>query len=99
MRLEQRDRLLQAVGDVAGGAAIQLRRSLGCEAVGEMDPRLDTVADWKEPFREGVVYYLEKGLVRGVLLWNVWGQVGAARALIAEGRPVPAHELAGRLPA
>src|SRR5207248_126524 len=28
---------------------------LGYEAVGELDARLETVADWKEPFREGVV--------------------------------------------
>ena len=27
----------------------------GYEAVGELDPRLETVADWKEPFREGVI--------------------------------------------
>lgn len=57
---------------------------LGYEAVGELDPRLDTEADWKEPFREGVVYYLRDGLVRGVLLWNTWGQVDNARALIGK---------------
>ena len=28
---------------------------LGYEAVGEVDSRLDTVADWREPYREGVV--------------------------------------------
>jgi len=72
---------------------------LGYEAVGEMDPRGETVADWKEPFREGVVYYLSAGRVRGVLLWNTWGQVDAARALIAEPGPVTAADLAGRLPA
>src|SRR6185312_14880405 len=41
---------------------------LGFEAVGEVDARLETVADWKEPYREGVVYYLRDGRVRGVLL-------------------------------
>jgi len=55
---------------------------LGYEAVGELDPRLETEADWKDPFREGVVYYLKDGRVRGVLLWNTWGQVDNARALI-----------------
>jgi 3-phenylpropionate/trans-cinnamate dioxygenase ferredoxin reductase component len=55
---------------------------LGYEAVGTLDARLDVVEDWKEPFREGVVYYMKDGRVRGVLLWNVWGQVDAARALI-----------------
>jgi NADPH-dependent 2,4-dienoyl-CoA reductase/sulfur reductase-like enzyme len=57
---------------------------LGYEAVGELDPRLDTEADWKEPFREGVVYYLRDGRARGVLLWNTWGQVDNARALIGK---------------
>ncbi|HXJ91725.1 MAG TPA: FAD/NAD(P)-binding oxidoreductase [Terriglobia bacterium] len=71
---------------------------LGYEAVGELDPHLETVADWKEPHREGVVYYLRDGGVRGVLLWNVWGQVDAARELIAEPGPFGADDLKGRLP-
>jgi NADPH-dependent 2,4-dienoyl-CoA reductase/sulfur reductase-like enzyme len=57
---------------------------LGYEAVGELDPRGETVAEWKIPFREGVVYYLRDRRVRGVLLWNTRGQVEAARALIAQ---------------
>ena len=73
--------------------------ALGYEAVGELDPRLETVSDWKDPFREGVVYYLKDGRVRGVLLWNTWGQVDAARALIAEPGPYRAEHLKGRLPA
>jgi 3-phenylpropionate/trans-cinnamate dioxygenase ferredoxin reductase subunit len=71
---------------------------LGYEAVGEIDPRLEIVADWKEPYREGVVYYLRDGRVRGVLLWNVWGQVDAARRLIGEPGPFRAEDLNGRLP-
>jgi NADPH-dependent 2,4-dienoyl-CoA reductase/sulfur reductase-like enzyme len=73
--------------------------SLGYEAVGELDPRFETFADWKDPFREGVVYYLKDGHVRGVLLWNVWGQLDAARQLIgAPGLSSP-QALKGRLPA
>lgn len=55
----------------------------GYEAVGDLDPRLETVAEWREPFREGVVTYRRDGRVRGVLLWNVWDRVDAARAVIA----------------
>ncbi|HVQ34487.1 MAG TPA: FAD-dependent oxidoreductase [Candidatus Bathyarchaeia archaeon] len=58
---------------------------LGYEAVGEMDSRLETEADWKEQFREGVVTYRANGKVRGVLNWNVWGQVDAARERIEKG--------------
>ncbi len=72
---------------------------LGYEAVGEVDSRLETVADWKEPYREGVIYYLRDGRVRGVLLWNVWEQVDAARRLIAEPGPFRPQDLKGRLPA
>jgi len=57
---------------------------LGYEAVGELDPRLEIESEWKEPFREGVVYYLKDGRVRGVLLWNTWGQVDNARSLIGK---------------
>lgn len=69
----------------------------GYEAVGEMDPRGEIVTDWKEEFLEGVVYYLSRGRVRGVLLWNTWGQVDAARALIAQPGPFTAAELRGRI--
>jgi len=70
----------------------------GYEAVGDLDARLTIVADWSDPYQEGVVYYLEGGRVRGVLLWNVWEQVPAARALIAEPGPFTAEDLKGRIP-
>lgn len=72
---------------------------LGYEAVGELDSRLETVADWQEPYRKGVVYYLRGGRVRGVLLWNVWDQVEAARKLIAQPGPFRPEDLKGKLPA
>lgn len=72
---------------------------LGYEAVGEVDSRLETFADWKLPNEEGVVYYLNDGRVRGVLLWNVWNQVPAARSLIGEAGPFTRENLKGRLPA
>ncbi len=58
---------------------------LGYEAVGLVDSRLEAAEDWQEPFRRGVVRYLEDGRVRGVLLWNVWEKVDAARELIRAG--------------
>jgi 3-phenylpropionate/trans-cinnamate dioxygenase ferredoxin reductase component len=62
---------------------------LGYEAVGELDSRLQTTADWSEPGREGTVYYLDSaGRPRGVLLWNLFGRVDAARDLIRAGDPV-----------
>jgi 3-phenylpropionate/trans-cinnamate dioxygenase ferredoxin reductase component len=72
---------------------------LGYEAVGEIDSRLETVEDWKEEFHEGVVYYLDEGRVRGVLLWNTWEQIDAARSLIAEKGPFNTQNVKGRLPA
>jgi 3-phenylpropionate/trans-cinnamate dioxygenase ferredoxin reductase subunit len=71
---------------------------LGYEAVGDLSSRHQIVEDWKEQFREGVIYYLDRGRVRGVLLWNTWGQVDAARALIAEPGPFRPEQLKGRLP-
>jgi 3-phenylpropionate/trans-cinnamate dioxygenase ferredoxin reductase subunit len=70
---------------------------LGYEAVGELDPRLEVVTDWQEPFRKGVVYYLADQRVRGVLLWNVWGQVETARKLISEKGPFKPASLKGRI--
>jgi NADPH-dependent 2,4-dienoyl-CoA reductase/sulfur reductase-like enzyme len=70
---------------------------LGYEAVGRLDARLETVASWKTPFREGVVYYLEGERVRGVLLWGIFGQVDAARSLIAGRSPVSRPALTGAI--
>ena len=68
---------------------------IGYEAVGDIDARLETVADWREEFRQGVVYYMKAGRIRGVLLLNTWGKVDAARALIAGGAPHAASDVVG----
>jgi NADPH-dependent 2,4-dienoyl-CoA reductase/sulfur reductase-like enzyme len=70
---------------------------LGYEAVGEVDSRLEMLSDWKERCREGAVYYMRNGRVRGVLLWNVWERVDAARQLIADVGPFRPEDLRGRL--
>ncbi len=72
---------------------------LGYEAVGQTDSRLETFVEWTKPNKEGVIYYLKNGRVRGVLLWNVWEQIDAARRLIAEPGPFNAANLKGRLTA
>ncbi len=69
----------------------------GYEAVGRIDASLATVEDWREENREGVVYYLDGDRVRGVLLWNVFGKVDDARALIGLDEPVTAEGLRGRI--
>lgn len=70
---------------------------LGYEAVGTLSSKLKTYADWQEPFQKGVIYYLDGGRVRGVLLWNVWEKVNDAKAVIAEPGPVTSEQLKGRI--
>lgn len=65
----------------------------GYEAVGDVDSRLETFADWRKENDTGVVYYLEGGKVRGAMMCNVWGKVDAARELIKKGGPMPAEDL------
>jgi 3-phenylpropionate/trans-cinnamate dioxygenase ferredoxin reductase subunit len=72
---------------------------LGYEAVGDTDARLEIFSDWQDPFKKGVIYYLQEGRVRGVVAWNVWSQVEPARQLIAEPGPFSPRDLKGRLPA
>jgi NADPH-dependent 2,4-dienoyl-CoA reductase/sulfur reductase-like enzyme len=67
---------------------------LGYEAVGDVDSRLDTVEEWAEPNRKGVVAYVDgDGRARGFLLWDAWGKVDSARELIRAGAVVGASDL------
>jgi NADPH-dependent 2,4-dienoyl-CoA reductase/sulfur reductase-like enzyme len=71
---------------------------LGYEAVGEVDSRLRTIAELSELGDEGIVYYLDdEGRPRGVLLWNLFGRVEAARDLIRAGEPVEPGALLDRV--
>ena len=58
----------------------------GYEAVGRLDSSLEMREVWDEEGTAAVVHYLEDGLVEGVLLWNTWDSVPAARELIAESQ-------------
>lgn len=69
----------------------------GYEAVGETSSKMETVFDWQEQYKKGTIYYLDKGRVRGVVLWNFWKQVKNARALLMEKGPFKAEDLKGRM--
>ncbi len=109
LRIEHEDHALGhgfAAGANMAGAAEPYRRlpffysdlfDAGYEAVGVLDARLKIVADWIEPYREGVVYYLEAERVRGVLLWGIFGKVDEARALIESTERADARALLGRI--
>lgn len=96
----------KAAGQAMAGANVNFTHTpffysdlfeIGYEAVGELDSRLQVIMDWKEKFHTGVLYYLDNQRVRGVLLWNVWGKVDEARALIATSETVAAAALKGRI--
>ena len=57
----------------------------GYEAVGEVDSRMEIVADWRKQHHTGVIYYLRNNIIRGVMMCNVWDKVEAARQLILRG--------------
>ena len=67
----------------------------GYEATGEVDSRLEIVADWKKENETGVLYYLADGKVRGVMMCNVWDRMDAARELVRKGEPVTPQGLVG----
>jgi 3-phenylpropionate/trans-cinnamate dioxygenase ferredoxin reductase subunit len=68
----------------------------GYEAVGELDSRLQILADGDELGADGTIYYYldRERRPRGILLWNVFGQVDAARELIRAGEPITRGALA-----
>jgi len=69
----------------------------GYEAVGDLDSRYDTFADWSKENDTGVIYYLRGGRVCGVMLCNTWGKLDAARELIRKGKPVAPGDLSGAI--
>jgi len=65
------------------------------DAVGELNPHFEIVYDWQEPNQRGVVYYLCRQEVRGVLLWNQPKGLDQARELIASRRSFQPSQLKG----
>ena len=71
---------------------------LGYEAVGDADSRRETIAEWAEPNRKGVVCYVDDdGKPVGFLLWDVWDRVDRARDLIRAGEPIDRAAVRGLL--
>ena len=70
---------------------------LGYEAVGEIDSRHETFADWQDENKKGVIYYLKENIVVGVLLCNVWEKVDKARELIKKNGPIVPESLRGAI--
>ncbi len=109
MRVEHEDNALtmgKMAGEAMAGGTVRYDHlpffysdlfDLGYEAVGEIDSRHEIFADWNESFRNGVVYYLKDGRVRGVLLWGIFGKTDEARALIADAGPFKGPQLKGRI--
>ena len=65
----------------------------GYEAVGEVDAKLETYADWQKENDKGVIYYQRDGKVRGAMMCNLWDKVEAARKLIQAGTRVSKESL------
>lgn len=69
----------------------------GFEAVGDVNPELEVIADWSEKHEKGVLYYLNEGNVRGVMLCGVWGKLGQARELIESKDRFKEEDLRGTI--
>ncbi len=62
------------------------------EAVGDVDSTWETHAVWREPYQEGVLFYLHNDIVRGVLMWNLIGGPEWARAAMRLRKPTTHEE-------
>jgi 3-phenylpropionate/trans-cinnamate dioxygenase ferredoxin reductase component len=60
---------------------------IGYEAIGELSADMETLEEWQELYRQGVIYYLREGKLRGALFVNIWDQIPKAREIIASKEP------------
>ncbi len=65
----------------------------GYEAVGEINPKLETVPIWQKENEIGIIYYLKDGIVRGALMCNVWEKIDEVREFIRSRRIMDKKEL------
>jgi NADPH-dependent 2,4-dienoyl-CoA reductase/sulfur reductase-like enzyme len=68
---------------------------LGYEALGELNKDHEIFTDWIEPNKKGTVFYLDDGKIKGLIFWNLWGQVDKGREIIKEGKIYQNSELPG----
>lgn len=68
--------------------------NLSWQAVGTIDPKLDTLFDNRE--NGTIVFYLEGEILKGVLLWNVKVDLNDVRELLAN-QPINNENLIGLL--
>lgn len=77
---------------------------IGFEAIGDVDASLKTVSIWAkaspeesnsteastagDDYKKGVIFYLRNNRVVGIVLWNIFGQIPAARRVIRDARVV-----------
>jgi 3-phenylpropionate/trans-cinnamate dioxygenase ferredoxin reductase subunit len=59
----------------------------GYEAVGDIDSRLQTRAQWSVKNVKGIVYYTKENKIRGMLMCNEWDKVDYARGMIMSDAP------------
>jgi len=69
----------------------------GYEAVGDIDSRHRTLADWQEENKTGVIYYLDGDRLVGAMMCNLFEKVDAARELIRRGGHVADDDLRGAI--
>jgi len=67
----------------------------GYEAVGEVSAALQTFADWEKENDTGVIYITKEGVVRGVMMCNVWDKTDEARELIRKREGASPERLRG----
>ncbi len=67
----------------------------GYEAVGDVNSKLETFADWKKENDTGVIYYLKDQKIKGVMMCNIWEKVEAARELVRKSEVMTNKNLQG----
>lgn len=61
----------------------------GYEAIGDIDATHRIAARWQKPLEEGQLFYVDESSVPvGVLTWNSYGRMDAARALLEARQPI-----------